>query len=104
MDQAFRCRHLTAEARGRFWVTACGICSGQSGTGTDSSKSSPVFPCQYYSTVALRIHIIWRMSSRPVGVRSSETSSNPIEMNNNILTLKSHKSPQEQGRDSYEGY
>jgi hypothetical protein len=50
---------LNAEARVRARVNPCWICGGQSGTGF--SLSSSVFPCQYHSTVALQIHIIWGM-------------------------------------------
>jgi hypothetical protein len=45
-------RPLTAEARVRSRVSPCGICSGQSGTGTGFSPSPAVFPCQFHSTGA----------------------------------------------------
>jgi hypothetical protein len=35
---------LTAEARIRDRVNPCGICGGQTGTGTGSSPSSSVYP------------------------------------------------------------
>jgi hypothetical protein len=50
-------RPLTAEAR----VNPCGICGGQSGTGTGFSPNSLVFPCQYHSTAPLQTHITWRI-------------------------------------------
>jgi hypothetical protein len=61
MAQVVSRRPLTAEARVRDRVNPCGICGGQSGTGTGFSTSSSVFPCQYHSTVAPQTHIIWGM-------------------------------------------
>jgi hypothetical protein len=52
-------RLLTADALVRSRGNPCGICGGQSGTGTGFSPSSSVFPCQYHSTVAVQTHIIW---------------------------------------------
>jgi hypothetical protein len=40
MAQVVSCQPLTTEA----WVSPCGICSEQSGTGTGFSVSSSVFP------------------------------------------------------------
>jgi hypothetical protein len=55
MAQVVSRRPPTAEARVRARVNPCGICGGQSGTGTSFSPSSSVFPCQYQT------HIIWEM-------------------------------------------
>jgi hypothetical protein len=52
MAQAVSRRTPTAEARVRSRVSPCGICGGQSGTGTGFSLSSSVFPCQFHSTGA----------------------------------------------------
>jgi hypothetical protein len=52
MAQAVSLRPLTAEARVRSRVSPCGICGGQSGTGTGFSSSTSIFPCQFHSTGA----------------------------------------------------
>jgi hypothetical protein len=59
MAQVVSRRPLTAENWVRARVNPCGICGGQSGTGTGFSPSSSVFPFQYHSTVALQTHVIW---------------------------------------------
>jgi hypothetical protein len=50
MAQAVSRRPLTAEDRFRSRVGPCGICGGQSGTGTGFPPSTSVFPCQFHST------------------------------------------------------
>jgi hypothetical protein len=52
MAQAVSRRPLTAETRVRSRVGSCGICGGQSGTGTGFSLSTSVFLCQFYFTGA----------------------------------------------------
>jgi hypothetical protein len=49
MAQAVSRRPLTANARVRSRVSACGIWGGQSGTGTGFSPSTSVFHCQFHS-------------------------------------------------------
>jgi hypothetical protein len=50
MAQAVSRRPVTAEARVRSRLSPCGICGGQSGTGTGFPPSTSVFPCKFYST------------------------------------------------------
>jgi hypothetical protein len=52
MAQAVSRQPLTAEARLRSRVGPCGICGGQSGSGTGFSRSTSVFPCHFHSTGA----------------------------------------------------
>jgi hypothetical protein len=52
MTQAVSRRPLTVEAWARSRVSPCGICDGQSDTGTGFSPSTSVFPCQFHSTDA----------------------------------------------------
>jgi hypothetical protein len=50
--QAVSRRPLAAEARVCFRVSPYGICGGQSGTATDFSACTSVFPSQFHSTGA----------------------------------------------------
>jgi hypothetical protein len=83
MAQAVNHRSLTSKSQVRARVIPCGICGGQSGTGTGFSPSWSVVTCQYNFTIALRAHHM-EMKNRPFRGRSSETCPHPIDMNNNI--------------------
>jgi hypothetical protein len=52
MTQAVSRRPPIAEARVRSRVNPCGVCDGQSGTGTGFTPCTSVFPCQFHSTGA----------------------------------------------------
>ena len=56
-------RPLTVEKRLRSQVSSCGICGGQSGTGTGFSPSISNFPCPYRYTDAPTslIHLPWKL-------------------------------------------
>jgi hypothetical protein len=73
MAQAVSRRPVTAETPVCAQVSPCGICGGQSGTGTGFSQLSSAFLCQYDSTVALQTHIICRMNNMSVNGSRSET-------------------------------
>jgi hypothetical protein len=81
MAQAVSRRPLTAEARFRSRVGPCGICGGQSGTGTGFSPSTSVFPCHFHSTGAplqgktkRLIIFITGLHNKPQGCGASVTS------------------------------
>jgi hypothetical protein len=81
MAQAVSRRPLTAEARVRFRVSPCGICGGQSGTGTGFPPSTSVFPCQFHTTGApvhgkmkKLINIITGLHNKPQGCGASVAS------------------------------
>jgi hypothetical protein len=63
MAQVVSLRPLTAEDRVHARVNPCGICGGQSDTGTGFSPSSSVFPCKYIIPPSLskKTRIIWGM-------------------------------------------
>ena len=52
MAQAVSRRAPTAQARDRSQVGPCGICGGQTGTGTGFSPNTSVLFCQFHSTDA----------------------------------------------------
>jgi hypothetical protein len=79
MAQAVSRRPLTAEARIRFWISPCGICGGQSGTGAGFSPSTSVFPCQlpvfHYTEKGVKIIIfITGVHNKPQGCGASVAS------------------------------
>jgi hypothetical protein len=57
MAQAVSRQLLTAESQVPAGVKPCGMYGGQSDAGVSFSLTSLVFPCQYYSSVALHAQI-----------------------------------------------
>jgi hypothetical protein len=85
MAQAFCSRPLTAEARVRARVILCEICE-QSCTGTGFFRVLWFPPSVSFHSGSSYTYF-WEMKNRPVGVRSSETSSHPITMNNMNMSM-----------------
>jgi hypothetical protein len=93
MAQAVSRRPVTAEDRVRSWVSPCGICGRQSGTGTRFSPSVSVFPCQFHSTGApllgkgqkIIIIFITGLHNKPHGCSASVASAaGPFTAKKNI--------------------
>jgi hypothetical protein len=81
MAQAVRRRLLTAKARVRAWISLCGICGGQSGTGTRISQISSVLPVNIIPPRLSVFMCYLGVNNSLVGGRSSETPSHHIDMN-----------------------
>jgi hypothetical protein len=77
MAQVVSRRPVTAEVRVRARFNPCGICGGQSGTGTGFSPSSSGLPCQYHSIVTLQTHIIWKVLNMLTKRAASTLGSDP---------------------------
>ena len=99
MAQAVRRRPVTAEAQVRSRVGPCGICGGQSDTGTGFSPSTSVFPCQFYSTGATLkwksrtklIIFITGLHNKPSGCGASVASAaGPFNKRNSLIILGDH--------------
>jgi hypothetical protein len=79
MARAVSRRPLVAESRVRARFNPCGICSGQSDTGTDFSQSI-FFPfplSESFHRGSPCLYITREMNNRPVGGCSSETPFHP---------------------------
>jgi hypothetical protein len=83
MAQVVSCRTFKGEERVCFRVShQFRICGVQSDTGRALSKRCSISPVSIIPPWALILIYHPGMSNRPVGGRSSETWSHPIDMNN----------------------
>ena len=58
MAQAVSCQPLTADSRVRLQVSPCGVCDGQSVTGTEFSDSTSVPPSVSFRQSSILIFIL----------------------------------------------
>jgi hypothetical protein len=74
MAQAVSRRPLAPESHVSARINPCGVCGGQSGTGTGFSPSSSVFPFKYHSFHRrFPTHIIQGMNNMSIRDSSSDT-------------------------------
>jgi hypothetical protein len=83
--QAASHRRLVAEIRILSQVSSCGICGEQSGIGTSSRVLRFTLSLSFRRGFQCS-NITLGINNRPVCGRSSETSSQSIDMNNNNLS------------------
>jgi hypothetical protein len=70
---------LTAQSRIHDQISPCGICGGQSCTGTGFSTTSSVFPCQYHSTAAPSSHNLADGQEAQLNRQSQPITTNPLK-------------------------
>jgi hypothetical protein len=99
MAQAVNRRPPTAKARVRSRVSPCGICGGQSGTGTGFSPSTSIFRCQFHSTgapllgkgqkmIIIIVIFITGLHKKPQGCGASIASAaRPFSTKKKVFTL-----------------
>jgi hypothetical protein len=90
-------RPLTTDAWVRVWVSPSGTCVGQSSTATGFSPNSSVFPSHLsFHNGSPCSYITSGINNRATGGHSSETQSNPSDINYNNLLWHIYSSSQEE--------